>query len=230
MAVSSPTTPCASTRSARGCGSPAMPACRPTTAPMRRSSTCSSTAGRCATGCCRARCAAPMPTSSPATAIRRGAVPRAAGGGGRCQCPSGQGRGALPRSGPGARLIVGSLSHALAEAGHRASTTVAGGARGQLPARAARRQTETVRPRGTLAGTPRFRAASLPEQAAAVYAPFRGVDASPRKRSNRVGRGEVSRWVWLGRSCTRPILWRRPQTGSSSSISTPRMSGWSTSA
>ena len=35
-----------------------------------RASTCSSTAGRCATGCCTARCARPMPTSWRATAIR----------------------------------------------------------------------------------------------------------------------------------------------------------------
>ena len=53
-----------------GVGSPAMPACRRSTAPRRRRSICSSTAGRCATGCWSARCAAPIRISWRATAIR----------------------------------------------------------------------------------------------------------------------------------------------------------------
>ena len=45
-----------------------------TAAPPARS-ICSSMAGRCVTGCCSARCAAPIRISSPATATRAGAVP-----------------------------------------------------------------------------------------------------------------------------------------------------------
>ena len=39
-------------------------------APMRSGNICSSTAGRCATSCCSARCAPPTPTTCRATAIR----------------------------------------------------------------------------------------------------------------------------------------------------------------
>ena len=37
------------------------------------------------------------------------------------------------------------------------------------------------------------------------------------------------RWASRARNCTKPISWRRPPTASSSSISMPRMSGWSMS-
>ena len=67
-------------------------------APTRSGNICSSTAGRCATSCCSARCAAPMPTICRATAIRwwrcSSTLPTARG---RRQRASGQDRGALPR-------------------------------------------------------------------------------------------------------------------------------------
>ena len=56
-------------RARRASGSPAISACRPSTRRPRPSNSSSSTAGRCATACCRARCAAPIRISSPATAI-----------------------------------------------------------------------------------------------------------------------------------------------------------------
>ena len=123
--TSSPTR-CRSTPSATGCGSAASRRCRPSRAGRRWRSTSSSTAGRCATSCCSARCAPPMPTSSPATGIRRR----------RCSSTAtpeevdvnvhpGQGRGALPRSRAGARA-----------GGRRAAP---GAGRGRAPRRRRRR-------------------------------------------------------------------------------------------
>ena len=99
----------------------------------RATSICSSTAGRCATNCWSARCAAPIRISWRATAIRSS---RCSSTGRRTRSTSTSIRPrpkcafAMPRLVRG--LIVGALRHALAAAGHRASTTVAD-ARWRLP-------------------------------------------------------------------------------------------------
>ena len=55
---------------ATGSRSKALPGCRPTARRTRSAHISSSTAARCATSCCSARCAPPMPTTCRATAIR----------------------------------------------------------------------------------------------------------------------------------------------------------------
>ena len=68
-------------------------------------------------------------------------------------------------------LIVGALRHALAEAGHRASTTVAGAALGAF------REPEPAFARGGFATHPRTGVPHrLAEQAAAAFAPLEGMD------------------------------------------------------
>ena len=139
-------------------------------------------------------------------------------------------------------LIVGALQHALAAAGHRASTTVASAALGAirgmgdgrgLPARAAgSRLLPPVagQPAMSRPGSPnRPRRSSRRSPTALDLPPARaGADAAPdidieaiRRLSARRGAGAVARH-----------LYRRPDraTASSSSTSTRRMSAWSTSA
>jgi DNA mismatch repair protein MutL len=68
-------------------------------------------------------------------------------------------------------LIVGALRHALAEAGHRASTTVAAAALGAF------REPEPVLARGGFGGPPpRHLPHRLAERAAAAFAPLEGLD------------------------------------------------------
>ena len=66
--ISAPT-PCRWRRSGKTSSSTAISACRRSIAAMLSPNTCSSTAGRCATACCRARCAPPTRISSPPAAI-----------------------------------------------------------------------------------------------------------------------------------------------------------------
>ena len=124
----------------------------------RATSISSSTAGRCATSCCSARCAAPTRISWRATAIRWWRCSSTSPERGRRQRPSRQGRGALPRRRPGARP-----DRRRAEPGagrRRPSRLHHGGRRGALrrsgPARlrtmpacapAARRRARSPRPR-----------------------------------------------------------------------------------
>ena len=113
-------------------------------------------------------------------------------------------------------LIVGALKHTLAEAGHRASTTVAGAAlsafQRQAPSISARRYAAAINP--VCANRPRLFASGAPVSARVEEAP--AANRSPTRR-----------WASPARNCMKPMSWRRPPTASSSSISMPRMSGWS---
>ena len=120
-------------------------------------------------------------------------------------------------------LIVSSLKHALAEAGHRASTTVAGAALAALPARLNARHSTSMAP--STAASRR----TIP--AARSCAALSGARRPPRaSRSRRRKPPRICRSASRARSCTRPMSWPRRRTASSSSISTPRMSAWSMSA
>src|SRR5262249_45970473 len=122
-------------------------------------------------------------------------------------------------------LIVGALRHALAEAGHRASTSVASAALGAF------REPEPAFARGGFGGPPpRYLPHRLAEQAAAALAPLQGLgpQARCRNRTGPSGSGTI-RWARRGRSCTRLTLSPRRRMASSSSTSMRRMSGWSMS-
>ena len=126
-------------------------------------------------------------------------------------------------------LIVGALRHALAAAGHRASTTVAAAAFAAFRPGVAHLGDADP----SVAGSNGFAAAASP-----LNSPFRRPPsaASPRSPKPPVPIAQAlepaskPRSAPRGRSCTRPTSWRRPRPASSSSISTRRMSGWSTSA
>jgi DNA mismatch repair protein MutL len=118
-------------------------------------------------------------------------------------------------------LIVGALKHALAEAGHRASTTVAAAAL------------------GAIRGCPAVWPSNRPHTRRRSAARAREVKSSLFRRGRapaRRSRPTPTRWrtpirsARHARRCTKPMWWRRPATVSSSSTSTRRMSVWSTSA
>ena len=177
----------------------------------------------------RARRLSGFPRPRPPSA--GGAVPRAAGGRGRRQRPSGQGRGALPRRRAGARPDRRRLQ-ACAGRGRPSrrhdrgdgARSAASGRRGAvgLARRALRCRAASPRrpPR------PMRRSTARP-QLQGVLAPAARA-AMPRADERR--RPPTIRSAPRGRSCTRPTSWRRPPTASSSSTSTPPMSGSSMSA
>ena len=121
-------------------------------------------------------------------------------------------------------LIVSSLKSTLAEAGHRASTTVAGAALAALRPQSNAPYYQQDYHRGVRARTIRA-AASTRRCSRRTAAPAARIEEPSAGRPRRTCRS-ASR----ARSCTRPMSWRRPQTASSSSTSMPRMSGWSMSA
>lgn len=143
-------------------------------------------------------------------------------------------------------LIVGALRHALAEAGHRASTTVAQAALGALRPQAAPNLNLPFSGGSRWRGYDNLRPSSLPglNEAAALYnAPQgdfsvttaeAGEGLAPGARNEADGVSPVPLQAYpLGaarRSCTRPISWRRPPTASWWWTSMPPMSGWSTNA
>ena len=148
------------------------------------------------------------------------------GGRGRRQRPPRQGRGAVPRRGLVRGLIVGALRHALDEAGHRAATTVASDALAAFRRRR-RRSAVMPTPRPIRPASPRRRRPMTTRPRSAMGSRWPRRDG-PRRRPRR--RRSPSRSARRGRSCTRPMSSPRPTTASSSSISTPRTSGWSMSA
>ncbi len=108
-------------------------------------------------------------------------------------------------------LIVSALKHALADAGHRASTTVAG------------ETLAALRPEAYAYRPPSRPSQGMFEAARDFHAP--GARASRSRRRRCPTRRSAPR----AHSSTRPISSPRPRTASSSSTSTPRMSGWSMS-
>ena len=174
----------------------------------------------------------------------RGAVADARSGAGRRQCPSGEVRRALPRSRLVRGLIVGAIREAL---GARRQT----GRRQRAPATCF----APSAPASSRAGAPRphpptWTAEASPSRPYAVaprrqrrvranapQAAFDGVVHSYRARRRRTATREAppprraAGTLSAGRrtraECTRTISSRRPRTASSSSTSTPRMSGWS---
>ena len=208
------------------------------TARTPATSTCSSTAVRCATGCWWAPCAEPTPTSWPATAtrwrrsswksIRRKWTSTSIRPRRRCASAI----SALVRG-----LIVGALRHALAASGPPGLQHGRDGDARRLLRRHTRRRPATA------AGFPlRFQRRAilhvprdLADAVAAYQAPLAGFAATPsaspaapvtpaadRTRPN-------IRWARPGRRSTTPTSSPRPATASSSSISTPPTNGWSTS-
>ena len=139
---------------------------------------------------------------------------------------SGQDGSALSRCGARARPDrLRRSKHALAAAGHRASTTVAGRCACGAPSALRARHAPSIRGRRAAwrKRRPQFHAPLFSGNAAPAALGARGRGAATRSRGD-------CRWVLRARNCTRPISWRRPRTASSSSTSTPRMNGSSMSA
>ena len=106
-------------------------------------------------------------------------------------------------------LIVGALKHTLAEAGHRASTTVAGAALSALHAG------------GVPAPIARLRARISPSPYAVREPRLAMFEAAPsfppgwnRRPPTYLRRPIRCRWAWRGRNCMRPMSWPRPKTAS----------------
>jgi hypothetical protein len=143
-------------------------------------------------------------------------------------------------------LIVGGLKRALAEHGHRTSSTVAHAALGRFtpgglgPVQGRNGGAWTGGGGGVPTPMP---AGGLAEAAIAWQAPGAaqsgglsgGLDLGAPSVRRGAGGGcrrrppATTRSVPPAPSCTIPISWRRRRTASSSSTSTRRMSGWSTS-
>ena len=127
-------------------------------------------------------------------------------------------------------LIVSALKHALAEAGHRASTTVAGATlvgaaaasgAGLEPGAASLRSRRTLRAEAAHD----FHAPLFAAEPAQLYSAR--VEAVPEEAPRRARSAAWARARAVARNLCR---WRRPPTASSSSISMPPMSGSSMSA
>jgi len=112
-------------------------------------------------------------------------------------------------------LIVSALKHALHEAGHRASTTVAGDALAAL-----RPHTGYAEPSSHPATYRSSSTAYDPSRdfQSPLFLTLRRPPASNPSRKRRLRTAPSARRV---PRCTKPISWRRRKTASSSSISTP---------
>ena len=125
-------------------------------------------------------------------------------------------------------LIVSAIRAALAEAGHRASTTVATSTLGAFSA-PTQLPTQLSAPwRGYTPGPARS-SPGLAAQAMAAFAPLSAELDQPSARVEEAPDGAASAHP-LGVARARPTSSPRPRTASSSSTSTPRTSGWSMSA
>ncbi len=107
-------------------------------------------------------------------------------------------------------LIVGALRTALSAAGHRASTTVSDAALGAFRPHTGY---STPLPYQNGGGSSRYTSVprGLAEAAMQFMAPpWHLSRRAPRSRRQRVAMPRTIRSAWRGRSCTRPISWRRP--------------------
>ena len=147
---------------------------------MRRTSSCSSAAARCATVCCRAPCAVPTPTSWRATDASGGGPSSSTST--RCvdvNVHPGKGGGALRDPALVRGLIVGPAPR-LHAAGHRASTTVAADALSGFRPHTGGASTILPRP-------------DLSSNAAPGWSGWQGLVATGRRRGNLPGLNELLR-------------------------------------
>ena len=211
-------------------------------APTRSGNICSSTAGRCATSCCSAWCAAPMPTICRATAIRSSRCSsrcRRARSTSTCIRPRPRCASATPA------LVRALLMHALKEGLARESSRAATDRRQRDHRRVPPGRTAPARQlrlaalvrTARLAGARRGRRMGQHRpgglrrsRAGGLRRRRRRRDRARRSRRARARRCSTGRSAPRARRCTTPTSWRRPATAWSSSISTPRTSAWSTSA
>ena len=117
-------------------------------------------------------------------------------------------------------LLVSALRHALADAGHRSSSTVSAAALGRVHEGGFNLPYRQPAGRGNT---------GLMEAAAAFQAPFaHAAEPLPGWSRQRITwlPQMTTPWAWPGDSCTRPISWRKPPTASSSWTSMRPMNAW----